>query len=107
MVAMTGLELPVPVVRQYISAGIRLVVHLARLKGGVRRVMRISEIVGVDNEGYQIEDVFGFKQTGIDGADKAVGRFDATGYRPACMERLRATGIALPDEIFEKGTFLD
>ena len=45
MVAMTGFELPIPVVRQYIAAGIRLVVHLARLKGGVRRVTRVSEIV--------------------------------------------------------------
>jgi len=107
MVAMTGLELPVPVVRQYIAAGIRLVVHLARLKGGIRRIIRISEIVGVGNEGYQLEHVFGFKQTGIDGADKAVGEFFATGYRPACMERLRATGIALSDETFAAGTFPD
>jgi len=105
MVAMTGLELPVPVVRQYIAAGIRLVVHLARLKGGIRRIMRISEIVGAGNEGYQIEDVLGFRQTGIDGAHRAVGEFYATGYRPACMDRLRATGIALPDEIFVAGTF--
>ncbi len=47
--AETGLELPISVVRQYVAAGIRLVVHLARLKGGVRRVMRISEIVDMPN----------------------------------------------------------
>ena len=46
MVAMTGFELPIPVVRQYVAAGIKIVVHLSRLKGGIRRAMRISEIVG-------------------------------------------------------------
>jgi len=107
MVAMTGLDLPVPVVRQYIAAGIRLVVHLARLKGGIRRIIRISEIVGLNDKGYEIQDIFGFRQTGVDEDDRAKGEFFATGYRPACMERLCATGIALPDEIFTAGTFSD
>src|SRR6185436_19500450 len=52
MVAMAGFELPVPVVRQYIASGIKLIVHLARLKGGSRRVTRVSEIVGVKNGEY-------------------------------------------------------
>ncbi len=105
MVAMTGLELPVPVVRQYIAAGIRLIVQLARLKGGVRRITKISEIVGVENDSYRIEDVFGFRQLGVDDSDRAVGEFFATGYRPACVDRMRATGVAVADELFEARTF--
>ncbi len=101
MVAMTALELPVPVVRQYISAGIHLVVHLARLQGGIRRVMRISEIVGIDNGEYQIQDVFGYEQTGVDPTGTAVGHFYATGYRPRCTDRMKAAGIELPMEMFE------
>ena len=66
MVAMSGFELPIPVVRQYVASGISLVVHLARLKGGVRRVMQVSEIVGVREGGFHLEDVFGFEQTGVD-----------------------------------------
>jgi len=100
MVAMTGFDLPVPVVRQYIAAGLKMVVHLARLKGGRRRVTRVSEIVGVQDGAYQLADIFGFEQTGVDADGDAVGRFYATGYRPACLPRLKACGIELDESIF-------
>ena len=105
MVAMTGLEIPVPVVREYIAAGIRLVVHLARLKGGIRRVMRVSEIVGIKDADYQLEEVFGFEQLGVGEDGVAFGRFYATGYRPHCLERLRASGVELPEDLFEEKRF--
>lgn len=101
MVAMAGFELPVPVVRQYIASGIKIVVQLARLKGGARRVSKISEIVGVENGAYQLEDIFGFEQTGLDGDGNAIGEFYATGYKPQCLTRLKAAGIALPGNLFE------
>ena len=100
MVAMAGFELPVPVVRQYISSGIKIVVQLARLKGGARRISRISEIVGVENGSYRLEDIFGFEQTGLDDEGNAVGEFYATGYEPQCLARLKATGIELPADLF-------
>jgi pilus assembly protein CpaF len=102
MVAMTGLELPISVVRQYIAAGIRLVVHLARLQGGMRRVMRISEIVSAKNGEYQLEEVFSFRQKGVDNLGAAFGEFCATGYQPACLGRMRACGITIPEETFQK-----
>ena len=102
MVAMAGFELPIPVVRQYMAAGITLVVHLARLKGGVRRVMKISEIVGVRDDGFVLDDVFGFEQSGVDETSTARGQFYATGHRPVCLNRLRAAGVRLPDEIFDQ-----
>ena len=102
MVAMSGFELPIPVVRQYIASGISLVVHLSRLKGGVRRVMQISEIVGVKDGGFHMEDIFGFEQTGVDALGIAQGEFFFTGYRPMCLSRLRAAGLRLPDELFDK-----
>jgi pilus assembly protein CpaF len=105
MVAMTGFELPVLVVRQYIAAGIKLVVHLSRLKGGLRRVMKISEIVGVENGSFKIEDIFGFEQLGVDDSGIAHGEFYATGYRPACLSRLQASGIKLPDDLFKARRF--
>jgi pilus assembly protein CpaF len=105
MVAMTGLELPVHVVREYIAAGIKLVVHLARLKGGLRRVMRVSEIVGIQDGDYHLEDVFGFEQRGVDEDGVAIGQFYATGYRPQCLPRLVASGVELPDDLFEAKTF--
>jgi len=102
MVAMTGFDLPVPVVRQYIATGIKLVVHLARLKGGKRRVARVSEIVGSENGKYQIEDIFRFEQTGVDAEGGARGAFHVAGYRPACMDRIRAAGVDLDDTLFDR-----
>jgi pilus assembly protein CpaF len=105
MVAMTGLEIPVQVVREYIAAGIKLVVHLARLKGGIRRVTRVSEIVGIREGEYQLQEIFGFEQQGVDEEGVAFGRFYATGYRPKCLERLMASGVELPDDLFEAKKF--
>ncbi len=101
MVSLTGLELPLSVVRQYITMGIRLVVHLARLKGGARRVMRVAELVGLKDGQYDVRDVFTFESRGVDEKGVLQGRFLATGYRPGCLDRIRMAGYALPDELFE------
>ena len=101
MITMTGFELPVSVMRQYIASGIRLVVHLARLKGGGRRIMRISEIAGYADGSYRIEDIFGFRQTGVDAEGNAAGEFYATGYRPRCLAQIEAAGISLHENLFD------
>jgi pilus assembly protein CpaF len=100
MVALTGLELPLSVVRQYITMGVRLVVHLARLKGGARRVVRVAELVGLNEGQYDLRDVFVFESTGVDPDGSLQGHFVTTGYRPACLERLRLAGHAVPDALF-------
>ncbi|GAB4135836.1 MAG: CpaF family protein [Planctomycetaceae bacterium] len=104
MVAMTGYDLPVPVVRQYISEGITLVVHLARLTGGMRRAIRISEIAGIEDGVYQMEDIFGFRQTGVDDEGNALGEFYATGYVPKCLDILKASGHELSESMFQERT---
>jgi pilus assembly protein CpaF len=105
MVSMTGTELPIGVVRQYIAAGINLVVHGSRLKGGPRRIMQVCEIVGIRDGQYQLEEVFGFEQTGVDAEGTAVGEFYATGYKPKCLGRMKAAGVQLPDELFAQRRF--
>jgi pilus assembly protein CpaF len=100
MVAMAGYELPVPVVRQYVAAGIGIVVHLARLRGGIRRVMRVSEIVEVANGNFVMEDIFGFRPKGVDSRGVTQGDFYSTGYRPACLERFEESGIEFSDDLF-------
>lgn len=102
MVSMAGLELPVGVIRQYIGSAITLVVHLARLKGGVRRVMRVSEITGFNNGDYQLQELFGFRQEGVDSAGRAKGTFYGTGNVPHFLKRLVERGIAVPVSLFEK-----
>ncbi len=103
MVSMSGFELPLPVIRQYIANGIGIILHVARLKGGQRCISKVSEIVSLNNQGeYKVEDIFGFEQTGVDDQGNAQGKFYATGYRPACLKRMEASGIKLTDNIFEK-----
>ena len=99
MVAMAGFDLPVDVVRRYIASAINVIVHLARLKGGVRRVMRIAEIVDLENNEYQLRELFRFQQAGLDAQGLATGRFHVSGNVPAFLDRLRERGIALDAEV--------
>jgi pilus assembly protein CpaF len=102
MVTMAGFEIPLAIIRSYIASALRLVVHLARLKGGPRKIVRISEIVGLKKRRYYvIRDIFGFRQTGVrDGV--AEGEFYATGQVPGFFDRLQAAGIELPAELFRE-----
>jgi pilus assembly protein CpaF len=102
MVSMAGFDLPVSVVRRYIASAITMVIHLARLKGGARRVMKISEIMALDNGDYVIQDLFGFQQTGVDDRGLARGHFYATGNKPNFARRLAETGVDLPAKLFEQ-----
>ncbi|EAQ80145.1 CpaF family protein [Blastopirellula marina] len=103
MVAMTGFELPVKVIRQYIATGIKMVVHVSRLKGGVRRVTRIAEIREVNENGdYVLDDIFGFRQEGLDEQGRAKGRFYATGYWALCRERFANAGVEFDDAVMKK-----
>jgi pilus assembly protein CpaF len=99
MVMMAGFELPVPVIRGYVSSAITMVVHLARLKGGIRRIMRISEILGVRKNRYVVRDMFGFRQSGVRNG-VAVGEFYASGHVPRFLARLKASGVELPPDLF-------
>ena len=97
---MSGFELPVAVTRRYIASAITVVVHLARLKGGARRVMKVSEITALDSGDYTVQDLFGFQQTGVDERGIARGHFFATGNKPQFARRLAETGIELNDRLF-------
>jgi pilus assembly protein CpaF len=101
MVSMAGFDLPVAVTRRYIASAITLIVHLARLKGGVRRVMRVSEITALEHGDYAIQDLFGFRQSGLDDRGIARGHFFATGHTPNFARRLIEQGIDLSPKLFE------
>jgi pilus assembly protein CpaF len=102
MVSMAGFDLPVAVTRRYIASAITLIVHLARLRGGVRRVMRISEITALDSGDYVIQDLFGFRQTGIDDRGIARGHFYAMGNKPKFAHKLAEIGIDLNMKLFDE-----
>ena len=100
MVSMAGFELPAPVVRRYVASAITLVVHLARLQGGVRRVTRICELTGADDGDYAMQEIFSFRQQGVDSSGAAVGAFHASGHVPRLTTRLAEMGIDLPANLF-------
>jgi pilus assembly protein CpaF len=98
MVTLAGMDLTVPVIRSYISSAISLVVQLARLKGGARKILRVSEIVGIRRRAFVLRDIFGFRQLGLrNGA--AYGEFYATGYEPTFLGRLKSMGIEFPNNL--------
>jgi pilus assembly protein CpaF len=102
MVGMAGFELPIWVIRRQITSAVHIVVQVSRLLGGARKVVKISEVVGLEGENFTMHDLFVFKQTGVDASLIAQGYFQGTGVRPNCLERLASFGVALPPQTFER-----
>jgi pilus assembly protein CpaF len=102
MVGMAGYEVPLWVIRRQVASSIHVVVQVSRLMGGARKLVKVSEVTGVEGDNYSMQDLFVFKQTGVDDQKRAQGCFQATGLRPYCLERLAALGAALPTELFER-----
>jgi pilus assembly protein CpaF len=102
MVGMAGYHLPIWVIRRQIAAAIHIVVQTARLLGGARKITKVSEVTGLEGDNFVMQDLFVFKQTGVDEQRRAQGCFHATGLRPACLDRLAALGVGLPLELFDR-----
>ncbi len=102
MVMMASQHIPDKVIRQMLASAINVVIHTARLVDGARRVMAISEVVGVEHDQVEMQDIFEFERTGISPRGRVTGRFRATGARPICTDRLKAYGIHLSQSIFQE-----
>ena len=101
MVAMASLNLPDKAIRQQVASAINLICQVSRMADGTRKVTSISEITGMEGDVITMQDIFVFERTGINDKGKVTGRFRATGIRPKASERLAASGIKLPMELFE------
>ena len=101
MVAMANLNIPERAIRQQIASAINLIVQVSRLSDGTRKVTGISEITGMEGDVITMQDIFVFERTGIGPGGKVLGRFRATGIRPKCHERLAASGMHLPMDMFD------
>jgi pilus assembly protein CpaF len=102
MVGMAGFDLPIWIIRRQMASAIHIVVQAARLKGGVRKIIKISEVTGMEGDVISMHDLFAFKQTGVDESGTAQGYFFAGGVRPRLLERLEESGTRLPPEMFER-----
>ena len=103
MVMMTGMDLPDRAIREQISSAINVIIHLVRFADGTRKIVKISEITGMEGNTIIMQDIFCFEQRGVDKDGKVLGEFKATGVRPYFAERFKMSGFELPPGIFEKG----
>jgi len=101
MLGMSGSQMPIKAMRQQITSAISAIVQVARLSDGQRKVISIAEVTGMEGEVITMQEIFSFQQTGI-GADGAVqGQYKASGVRPKFLGRIKAAGIAVPDNLFD------
>lgn len=97
---MSGLDLPVKVIRQQISSAVQLIVQQARLSDGKRKIMNITELQGMEGDTILLQDLFEFEQKGRDASGAVIGRHRCTGFRPKCTSALEAAGYPLPRDFF-------
>ena len=100
LVAMAGYDIPPRGLRQQISSAVNVIVQASRLAGGKRKVTYVSEIGGMEGETIQMQNLFTFEQTGVDGDGNAQGGFVCHGIRPACSDRIEHRGLRLPSDMF-------
>jgi pilus assembly protein CpaF len=96
MIQMTGMRLSDRAMRQQVASAVHLVIQVARLTDGTRRITSISEITGMEGETVTMQEIFQFERTGVDSMGKVLGRFRGTGIRPRFSERLKQYGMQLP-----------
>jgi len=96
MIQMTGMRLSDRAMRQQVASAVNLVIQVARLTDGTRRIVSISELTGMEGEMITMQEIFQFERTGIDANGKVIGKFRTTGIRPRFAERLKQYGMQLP-----------
>ena len=101
MVLMSGMELPSRAIREQIASAIDVIVHESRLSDGSRKVTFISEVVGLEGQQVVMQDLFEFKQTGVDEKGKVIGKFMPTGAMPTFYEHLKSRGLHIEPSVFD------
>ena len=102
MIQMTGMRLSDRAMRQQIASALDLVVQVARMSDGSRRVTSIAELTGMEGETITMQEIFMYERTGVDAQGQVLGRFKSTGIRPRFAERLKSFGMQLPRAFFEE-----
>ncbi len=102
MVNMSGINFPITAIRPQMASALDLLIQIARLSGGARKIVSVAEITGMEKEAICLQDIFKFSQTGIDPQGNATGHFEACGVRPQVLDRLKAHGSEMPDAMFQR-----
>jgi len=100
MIQFASTSLPLRAIREQIASALDLVIQIARMADGSRRIVSISEITSMEGDVISMQELFRYRRQGITDAGEVVGEFQATGVRPVFMERLHIAGIDLPARLF-------
>ncbi|WP_020470321.1 CpaF family protein [Zavarzinella formosa] len=106
MIMMAGFELPMKAMRQQIASAVDLVIQANRLQGGPRKITSITEVMNMEQDVIIMQEIFRFKQLGVDQNGRAYGQFEATGVRPTFVNRLETKGVKLPANMFTERVLL-
>jgi pilus assembly protein CpaF len=106
MIMMAGFELPIKAMRQQIASAVDLVIQANRLQGGPRKVTSITEVMNMEQDVIIMQEIFRFRQIGVDQNGRAFGQFEATGVRPTFVNRLESKGVKLPSNMFTERVLL-
>jgi pilus assembly protein CpaF len=101
MVSMAGLNIPDKAIRHQIASAIHVVIQLARLSDGSRKMINLYELVGMEGDMITMQEIFAFELMGLTEDRRVKGRFLTTGIRPKFMKRLEAMGVHLPTQLFQ------
>ena len=102
MISMAGLELPIRALRSQFASAVDMIIQASRLSGGPRKVTSISEVIGMEGETIIMQEIFAFRQIGVDENGRAYGDFVSTGVRPSFMDRLEQAGCPMPTDLFKQ-----
>lgn len=102
MVLMAGMDLPVTAIREQVASAVDVIVQQTRYSCGSRKISKITEVTGIESNTIQLQDIFVYKQHGVDENGKVKGEFQATGFIPAFYEELRSIGVNVDLSIFKK-----
>ncbi len=101
MVLMAGMDLPITAIREQLASAVNIIVQQTRFACGTRKVTYITEVVGMESGIIQLQDIFRFRQEGVDENGKTKGRFEACGFIPTFYEELKSIGIDVDLSIFQ------
>ena len=101
MVLMSGMELPSRAIREQIASAVDIIIHESRLADGSRKVTAITEVTGMEGQNIVMQDLFTFRQSGVDDNGRIIGEFKPTGAMPTFFDTLKSRGINLDPRIFQ------
>ena len=107
MIGMSGIDVPPRSARAQIASALNVIIQVGRLSDGRRKLLSLSELTGMEGDVITMQDIFRFRQTGVNSDGQVEGKFEATGIRPRFIDQVTSHGITLSSELFRPDAKFD